>query len=91
MAETVSEAHDLCPRFSQESSATMVHAPGILRIGGAAYFVWAYLPNGGVVYMSGADNCDRPLQGCLYGIKQVIVSTRIVVQVLLAIALPAWR
>ena len=46
-AETVSEAHDLCPRFSQESSATMVHAPGLLRIGGAAYFVWAYLPNGG--------------------------------------------
>jgi hypothetical protein len=47
MAETVSEAHDLCPRFSQESSATMVHAPDLLRIGAAAYFVWAYLPNGG--------------------------------------------
>jgi hypothetical protein len=48
-------------------------------------------PMAGFVYMSGADNCDRPLQGRLYGIKQVIVSSRIGVQVLLAIALPAWR
>ena len=45
MAETVSEAHDFFPRFSQEKCAAMVHAPGLLHIGGAAYFVWAYPPN----------------------------------------------
>jgi len=38
MAETVSEAHDRFPRFALEMSA-MIHAPGLLRIGGAAYFV----------------------------------------------------
>src|SRR5262249_13636082 len=46
-AETVSAAHDLCPRFSQERSAVMVPAPGRLHIGGAAYFVWAYPSNCG--------------------------------------------
>jgi len=45
MAETDSEAHDLFPRFSQEKSAAMVHAPGLLHIGGSAYFVWADPPN----------------------------------------------
>ena len=39
MAETVSEAHDRSPRFSLEMQAAMIHAPGLLRIGGAAYFV----------------------------------------------------
>src|SRR5262245_43603134 len=47
MAETGSEAHDRCPRFSQARSATMVQAPGRLHIGGSAYFVWADPPNGG--------------------------------------------
>jgi hypothetical protein len=47
MAETVSEAQDLFPRFSQERSATIVQAPGLLHIGGAACFVWAYPPNFG--------------------------------------------
>jgi hypothetical protein len=45
MAETDSEAHDLFPRFSQEKSAAMVHAPGLLHIGGSAYFVWADTTN----------------------------------------------
>jgi len=45
MAETVSEAHDLFPRFSQERCAVRVQAPDLLHIGGAAYFVWAYPPN----------------------------------------------
>jgi hypothetical protein len=39
MAETVREAHDRFPRFSLEMCAAMIHAPGLLRIGGAAYFV----------------------------------------------------
>jgi hypothetical protein len=39
MAETVSEAHDRFPRFSQKICAVMIDAPGLLRIGGAAYFV----------------------------------------------------
>jgi hypothetical protein len=47
MAETVSEAHDLFPRFSEERSAAMVHAPGLLHIGGSAYFVWADPPTFG--------------------------------------------
>jgi hypothetical protein len=47
MAETVSEAHDLFPQVSQERSAVMVHAPGLLHMGGAAYFVWAYPPDCG--------------------------------------------
>src|SRR5262249_53586779 len=47
MAETGSEAHELFPRFSQERSAAIVPALGLLYIGGAAYFVWAYPPNGG--------------------------------------------
>jgi len=45
MAETVSEVYDLFPRFSQERCAVRVQAPGLLHIGGAAYFVWAYPPN----------------------------------------------
>jgi hypothetical protein len=39
MAETVSEAHDRFPQFSQKICAVMIDAPGLLRIGGAAYFV----------------------------------------------------
>jgi hypothetical protein len=39
MAATVSEAHDRFPRFSQERSAAILHAPGLLHIGGAAYLV----------------------------------------------------
>jgi hypothetical protein len=45
MAKTVSEAHDRFPRFTQERCAFIIFAPGLLRIGGAAYFVWAYPPN----------------------------------------------
>src|SRR4029450_4454955 len=45
MAETVSEAHDRFPRFSQKICAVMIDAPGLLRIGGAAYFVLADPPN----------------------------------------------
>ena len=47
MVETVSEAHELFPRFSQERCIAMIQAPGLLHIGGAAYFVWAYPPNFG--------------------------------------------
>jgi hypothetical protein len=43
-AEPVSEAHALFPRFSQERCAVMVHAPGLLYTGVAAYFVWADPP-----------------------------------------------
>jgi hypothetical protein len=39
MAETVREAQERC--------AEIMHAPGFRRIGGAAYFVWAYPPKGG--------------------------------------------
>ena len=46
-AETVNKVHNLFPWFSQEMSIAMVHAPGLLHIGGAAYFVWAYPPNFG--------------------------------------------
>jgi hypothetical protein len=47
MVETVSEAHDLFLRFSQEMCAVMVHAPGLLHIREVAYFIWAYPPNFG--------------------------------------------
>ena len=47
MAETVSEAHDLFPRFSQERCTVTIHALGLLHIGGAAYCVWEYPPNFG--------------------------------------------
>jgi len=47
MAETVSKAHALLPRFSQEICVAMVHPLGLLYIGGAAHFVWAYPPNFG--------------------------------------------
>ena len=47
IAETVSKAHALFPRFSQERGTVIIHAPGFLHIGGAAYFVWAYPLNGG--------------------------------------------
>src|SRR5262249_50403139 len=33
--------------FSHESADTRVYSPGQLHIGEAAYFVWAYPPNGG--------------------------------------------
>jgi len=39
MAGTVSETHDLFLRFSPEKSDVKVDAPGLLHIGGAAYFV----------------------------------------------------
>ena len=39
IAETVSETHDLFPRFSHEKSNAMIYDPGLLHIGGAAYFV----------------------------------------------------
>jgi hypothetical protein len=45
MAETVSEAHDRFLRFIQERCAVIIDALGLRRIGGAAYFVWAYPPN----------------------------------------------
>jgi hypothetical protein len=45
MAETASEAHDLFPQFAQERCTVRVQALGLLHIGGAAYFVWAYPPN----------------------------------------------
>jgi len=47
MAETVRETHERLSRFSQGRCPASVHAPGFHRIGGAAYFVWAYPPNGG--------------------------------------------
>jgi len=37
----------LAPRRPQARSTTMVQAPGLLHIGGAAYFVWADAPNCG--------------------------------------------
>src|SRR5262245_16675882 len=43
--ETVSEAHDLYSRFSQEKCAVIVHAPGLLHIGGSRNVVHAYTPN----------------------------------------------
>ena len=48
---TGSEAPALLPQFSQERSTAMVHAPGLLHIGGSAYFVWASPPNGGWVVL----------------------------------------
>jgi hypothetical protein len=39
MAETVSETHDLFPRFSQKTNDVMVHALSLLHISEAAYFV----------------------------------------------------
>ena len=45
MAETVCKAHDRFPRFSQRICAAIVYAPGLLRIGGSAYLVWAGPPN----------------------------------------------
>ena len=47
MAETGSEAHDSLPLILPGRSAAMVHAPGLLHIGGSAYFVWADPLNGG--------------------------------------------
>ncbi len=47
MAETVNEAHVLFPRCAPERGLVRVLAPDRLHIGGAAYFVWAYPPNGG--------------------------------------------
>jgi len=44
---TVSKAHDLLPRCSQEICATMVQPLDLRHIGGAAHFVWAYPPNFG--------------------------------------------
>ena len=58
MAETGSEAYNLFPRFSQERSAAMVHAPGLLHIGGSAYFVWAD-PPGGACRPQGLSWCGR--------------------------------
>src|SRR5262249_47124784 len=37
MATTAGESHDLFPRFPQERSAAIIHAPGLLHIGGTAY------------------------------------------------------
>jgi hypothetical protein len=39
MAETVSETLDLFLRFSQETSDVILHAPSLLHISEAAYFV----------------------------------------------------
>jgi len=39
MAEMVNETHDLFLRFSHEKNDAIVYAPGLLYIGGAAYFV----------------------------------------------------
>jgi len=39
MAETAHETQALCPRFSHGTSPVRIHAPGLLRIGGAAYFL----------------------------------------------------
>ena len=47
MAETVRKAHERFPQVSLECSAAIMPAPGLLDIGGAAYFVWAAPPNGG--------------------------------------------
>jgi hypothetical protein len=47
MAETVRKAHARFPQFSQEICVAMVHAPGLLRIGGFAYLAWADPPNFG--------------------------------------------
>ena len=38
------EPQYLFSRFSQERCTAMVYAPGLLHIGGVAYFVWAYPP-----------------------------------------------
>jgi hypothetical protein len=35
----VNETPDLCPRFAHEKSDAKVYAPGLLHIGGTAYFV----------------------------------------------------
>ena len=39
MAETVSETHALFLRFSHEKSDARIYDPGLLHIGGSAYFV----------------------------------------------------
>src|SRR5262245_45337231 len=44
VAETVSEAHDLPPRFSHGSGDGRIHVLGRCDIGWDAYFVWALPP-----------------------------------------------
>src|SRR5215831_2698231 len=44
---TGGKAHDHCLRFSQEWDSIMVPTPGLLHIGGAAYFIWADPPTFG--------------------------------------------
>ena len=39
MAGAISETHNLFPRFSHEKSNAMIYTPGLLHIGGTAYFV----------------------------------------------------
>jgi hypothetical protein len=43
----------------------IMHAPGLLHIGGAAYFVWASPPNGGctaLLQASGVHGRRRPVE-----------------------------
>ena len=46
MVATVHKAQERCAHFSREPCTVIVQAPDYLHIGEAAYFVWAYSPNG---------------------------------------------
>jgi len=66
MAETVRKAHERFPQGSLECSAAIMSAPGLLDIGGAAYFVWAAPPNRRyTAHRHGAERrpSQRPLGG----------------------------
>ena len=45
MAETVCEAHALPLGFRMVRSDARIHSLGRFRIGGVAYYVWAFPPN----------------------------------------------
>jgi hypothetical protein len=72
MAATVSKAHELCPRFSQKRCAGMVHAPGLLHIGEAAYFGWADPPNFGCTAQRHGEE-QRRTTSALTTLKQLVV------------------
>jgi len=65
-AGTSSASHDLFPRFLQERCAAMIYAPSLLHIGGTAYFVWAYPPNGGCTAQRHVEVHRRTTSTCLY-------------------------
>jgi hypothetical protein len=50
----------------------MVHAPGLLHIGEAAYFVWAYPPNFGCTAQRHRE-VQRRTTSALTTLKQLVV------------------